>query len=772
MSLEYNIELSGACLFGSGSVIITPTSGNPPYTFQYQGGLGTDYNATQSERFFLPSGVYSVEITDSTAPPFNNSQIVNFIISSGNIAYVVTTSGSTCGESNGYARIQADTISGINTFYLYDDNDNLISEDTVYTEFIEYTTLSGGVYNVVASDNAGCTAQTGNFLITSGTPLDFGFYVVNDGLCNGTREVYFSASTAVTVTEEVHTGKVYVTGLTGNPPFTYLWSNGSTGTTITGLTQGAYSCTITSGDGCVVTKAATVGTFDPLGLGSWTSVQPTCFNSDGSATLTITGGTGPYYYSASNGTTLVSYSQSITFSGLPGGVFSVDVTDASLCKNTFNTLLVNPGTFLVVDIITENSTCNSQNGKITVNLRGGSPAYTYTLVSPTSNIETVTTNSVTQIFDNLSTGEYTLIISDNGECIFQQIIPIIASDKFNVNVVTTDGVCGLPQGKVDVNISGNVSYPVNYVLSNGYSNLGSFLSGVTFTSLDSGDYTIIITDFDGCSINRDFTITTGEVLDFNLFAEECGTGNEGTISAFITSGIPPFELTWSDNIIGQSGTTVTGLTAGTYSLTVTDNNGCDLTKFVNVNCVQLITSYVKYPLVSKNFNYQLGTQRNIQKLLNEGWYDVTSSNNGCVLNNAVFSVVVNVDGYDQLANGTITSAPYRYYDYCQTLISGNNIPSNPTVCYNQYMNNSGITQNFSPCYNFEQVFYTGYTRVDAPSSALYYNTCQQLLETVPGIETVTVDFNTGETQITTEDCLTGKNISIDLIINYDVSCES
>ena len=771
MSINYNISLTGTCNGGIGTVLITPTSGNPPYTFQYQGGLGTDYSVTQSTRTGLLPNNYSVLINDSTAPPNNQTEVVNFVISSNAGVGITDISGSTCGQNNGYASVIADSATGIYTFQLYDDSNNLISTDTVYDDNFYYDTLSGGVYNIVFNDNGGCTAQTGNFLVTSGTPLDFGFYVVNDCQCNGTRQVFFSASTAVTVNEEVHTGKIYVTGLTGNPPFTYLWSNGATGTTVTGLTPDVYSCTITSGDGCIVTKAVNVGTFPPLGLGSWTAIQPTCFNSDGVATLTITGGTGPYYYSGSNGTILVSYAQTISFSGLPGGDFSVDVTDASLCKETFNTLLVNPGTFLVVDILTENSSCDANSGKITATIRGGSPAYTYTLVAPSSNIETVTTNSTTQIFDLLSSGDYTLIISDQGNCIYEQIIPILTSDKYSVSLTTTDGVCGLPEGQVQIQLGGNVSYPVNYVLSNGYSFLGSFLSGVTFTNLDTGGYTLNVTDFDGCNISRQFSISIGEPVNFNLYPTECGLGNDGIITAFITQGQEPFDLFWSDNVNGQTGTTVTGLTAGTYSLTVTDNNGCDLTKFVTVTCPQYITSYKKYPLVSKNFNYQLGTQQNLQKLLNSGWYDVTLYNNGCVLNNAVFSVNIVVEGYDQLANGTITSAPYSYYNYCQTLITGNTI-SGGSICYNQYMPNSGISQNYSPCYDFTETFYTGYTRTDAPTSQYYYSVCQQLLESIPGIQTVTVNYNTGDVTITTEQCLAGKNIQINLVINYDVSCES
>lgn len=770
MSLEYNIQITGTCNGNVGSVKITPTSGNPPYSFVYQ-NLGSDLEVLTSSRTGLLSGGYSVVISDSSFPT-NLFQTVNFNISNGISVTLSDISPTTCGLNNGFVSVTAETSSQINTFNLYDENNNLISSNNVYENNYYYNTLSAGVYNIVVDDNGGCTGQSGSFLISSGNPLNFGLYVVNDGLCNGTRETSISGVTAVTTTEEIHTGKIYVTGLTGNAPFTYLWSNGQTGTTITGLTPDLYSCTITSADGCILTKGALVETTAPLGLGSWVLTQPTCFNSDGVAVLTITGGTGPYYYLASNGEIIISYSQSITYTGLPAGDFSVEVTDASLCKETFPITLTTPAGFLVVAVNVENSSCSSTDGKIIINLRGGSPPYTYTLVKPSSDTEIATTSSSIQIFSNLSAGDYTLFISDSGPCDYQQEITVLTSNKFDFITNVNNSVCGLPESSVQITISGSPTYPIDYVLSNGYSYLTTFSDQVTFNYLPEGTYELQITDFDGCRITRAFTTTNGSPVEFSLYPTGCGLGSDGVITAFISQGTPPFTLNWSDNVNGQTGTTVTGLTAGTYSLTVIDNNGCNLTNFVDVVCTQYISSYKKYAVTNNSFNYQLGSQRTLQKLLNEGFNDSVTANTGCVLFNVVYGVEVIVEDYDQIVAGTITGTPFSYYDYCQNYISGNTIPVSPSVCFNQYLPFSGIQNSMVECYSFTNNFYTGYTRTDVPTNLTYYNACQQVLESIPGITSVTTDFNTGTTNIQTEQCLVGKTITINLTMNYNLGCQS
>jgi len=178
----------------------------------------------------------------------------------------------------------------------------------------------------------GCSGYSESVIVNSSTPVDYGFFIVNDTNCFGA------------------TGKLQITGLTGSVPFTYLWSNGSTGTTITGLTASTYSVTVTDSVGCSVTKAVEVVKADPLQMVSFQTVSPSCFAADGSVNLIITGGTGPYFYSGSNGTTLISYATNLTFTGFTPGTAIFTVTDSTLCSVVGSTYLQADAGFSVLSI--------------------------------------------------------------------------------------------------------------------------------------------------------------------------------------------------------------------------------------------------------------------------------------------------------------------------------------------------------------------------------------------------------------------------------------
>jgi hypothetical protein len=187
-----------------------------------------------------------------------------------------------CGLDNGSVSAMTSNLYGAATFDLYETTNGFIS--TIYTEYDNYqfTNLSAGTYYVVANDGGGCTGQSDTIIIQDSNTVDFGLYVVNDAGC------------------AVNSGKIFVTGLTGNPPYTYLWSNGSTGSTITGLTTGGYNVTVTDNTGCSVSKTGLVSQVPPLGIASILTTDPSCYSSDGEITVYITGGTAPYNFSASS----------------------------------------------------------------------------------------------------------------------------------------------------------------------------------------------------------------------------------------------------------------------------------------------------------------------------------------------------------------------------------------------------------------------------------------------------------------------------------------
>ena len=204
------------------------------------------------------------------------------IVSSGGCLSVSSVSATTCGQDNGVV-----TISGASTAYPITVNiysgSTLIQSAITTTGDVSFINLAPGVYRTYYEDYGGCSGYSESVIVNSSTPVDYGFFIVNDTNCFGA------------------TGKLQITGLTGSVPFTYLWSNGSTGTTITGLTASTYSVTVTDSEGCSVTKAVEVVKADPLQMVSFQTVSPSCFAADGSVNLIITGGTGPYFYSGSNG---------------------------------------------------------------------------------------------------------------------------------------------------------------------------------------------------------------------------------------------------------------------------------------------------------------------------------------------------------------------------------------------------------------------------------------------------------------------------------------
>ena len=267
-SFQYILNVTGTCANPLGTVEIVPSGGTPPYTFQwYDPDLGTGAYKTN-----LAPGPYLIRGNDATAP-VNNEVYINVIVSSGMCLDVVSTSATTCGLDNGQIYVTASTDDNQITYSLYSGT-TLIETVQTNNGQVVFDNIPSGVYTVFGENEGGCTASTESCIVYSSATLSYGFYVVNDTQCASP------------------TGKIYITGQTGTAPLTYLWYDGSTGTTITGLTQGTYEVTVTSADNCVLSQVATVDYVPGLGLGSFSAQTPSCFASDGRLLLTITGGTG------------------------------------------------------------------------------------------------------------------------------------------------------------------------------------------------------------------------------------------------------------------------------------------------------------------------------------------------------------------------------------------------------------------------------------------------------------------------------------------------
>ena len=627
--LNYNIAVTGDCSNNnSGALNLYVSAGSPPYTVQFISPSYASQIITTGPASLagLASNVYQIRVNDSSLPT-NNEFLINVPISSGVCGSIAAVQNTTCGINNGSVTGSSTSLYSSTDFFLYDVNDNYIKSANTVTNSAVFGELSAGTYYLGVIDLGGCTAFTPTFIVQESENLDFGLYVVPNSSCGGSP-----------------IGKIFVTGQTGQAPFSYLWNDGQTGSTITGLTSGLYSVTVTDAYGCTLSKSATITDVNPIGFGLFTATEPTCLQSNGVINLTITGGTSPFYYSASTGNVLVSYSTTFSISGLSAGQYNFLVTDAGLCQMTAGITLETPGGLTSVTVQGQNSTCSTNNGSILVNVVGGTVPYTYTLIYPTGNQLNISNSQTSQIFQNLSGGTYSVAVSDNSGCSFLQELTLLTQNKFTVSTQVLGTSCGQSNGSVTIFTSSGATLPLDYSVDGIQNVIDTNLSAVTFNNLSSGTHIVTVTDDDNCAQITNILVPPSQQLNYSLFSTSCGSGNSGKITAFITSGEPPFSFNWSDNVPNEpQQIQVSGLTAGTYSLTVVDANGCSLTRNTTITCNSNYASYQTYVMGAEIFNIQSPTKFGLLQMLNEGFFDLTSGNTSCDLISATFTAKVSVN---------------------------------------------------------------------------------------------------------------------------------
>jgi surface protein len=713
--IRYELFITGDCTSsGVGEIYIELTGGTAPYTVTETSSSGLLPTSAATTTYYfsgLTAGTYVLEVTDNCLSPGPTTEYINIPISSGSTINIISVTETTCGENNGSVEFEFDPFYGSGYYELYETILGYVTSGETTQALNNVGPLSAGTYYILGDDGGGCTGTSATFVVLSSNTLDYGFYVVNDASCVvGTGA-----------------GKIFVTGTTGTPPYTYLWSNSATTSSITGLTAGSYGVTVTDSDGCSLSKTVDVDYVLPIGVVSINTVPPSCFLSDGQLTLIVTGGTAPFYYSGSNGTVEISFSDTYTFSGLASGYFEYLVTDAGLCTTTDSVLLVTPNSFSFGSVTTTNSTCNGSNGTIEITVNGGSPVgtYTYKLIDSSGNtIQNIVTATNTT-FNNVPSGNYTFTIG-NGGCEYTGTTSISNTDKFTISSITTTGTtCGFCNGSVQIVATSGGTLPYTYQID------GFPTSPVTtYNNLCAGYYTAIVTDADGCSQSQNFVITQSSKVTFLPYTQEPIIGNDGLIKIFVTNGTPPFTYNWSSNVNGQVGPQVTGLTAGTYVIEVIDSTFCSSKKTIKLTGTKQVASYEIYNVCQGSFqNDGTISVRSFGQMYSEGYFSLTEDDLNCILNNATFIAEVVVDGEVH-----------------------------------------------------QQTFYTSTNIGDYPTIETWIETLQDLFGLYPNIGEVTFDIENNTMKVynfceETDGCqpktyneLTNSLVIVNLIINYDISC--
>jgi len=709
-AFNYNILITGDCESnGTGIISILPNGGTPPYTVEWVSpSLGSDVVSLEpSVRSGLSANDFALRLNDSTIPE-NQEFFVNIPLSNGVCCQILGIQNTTCDSINGSVTGTSSSDYSSTNFYVYKSDDTFVTSATTNVSEVIFGFLSAGTYYMVAEDLGGCTGKSETFIIQESTPFTYGLYVVPNSSCGGDP-----------------IGKIYVTGQTGQAPYEYLWSNNETGSSITGLTAGPYTVQVTDSTGCVVSESVTLVDVNPIGFGVFIPVNPSCLQNNGSITLVITGGTAPYYYSASTGYFEISYSKTFVLSDLYAGEYSFLVTDAGFCSIVVGTSLNDPEGIASVTVDTVNSSCSANDGKIIISVVGGTQPFTYTLIYPNGSTTNLTLTVPTKVFENLSTGTYTVGVSDTNGCSFLEEVSLITENLFSISTSSIGTTCNQNNGKIFITKNSGGTEPFTYYLDGVAKQINTNLTAVTYNNVSSGQHTVSVSDDSGCIQTAQVFVNPSEQLNFSLYSTSCGSGSEGTITAFISSGVPPFTYNWSSNVAGNpQQINVGGLSGGTYTLTIIDSTGCSLQRSTTISCNASYVSYQCYIMGSEVLQTQSASKLGMLQMLNEGFFDLTSGNSNCILVSAEFFAKLSVQPQNTVST---------------------------------------------------QSFYVSNSLTSVPSDSLWANTIKSMLLSIYGVQSVTINEINNTITITKNPAnttLIGQEISVDVVIVYNILCLS
>ena len=345
-------------------------------------------------------------------------------------------------------------------------------------------------------------------------------------------------------------------------PYTYVWDNGATVASLTGVTAGTYKVVITDSKGCSDSTTVTISEPNLLVASTVLDSNASCNGySNGGATASATGGTPPYTYAWDNGATVAS------LTGVTAGSYQVTVTDSNGCTAVSSISITEPNLLVASTVLDSNASCNGySNGGATASATGGTPPYTYAWDNG------ATVASLTGV----TAGSYQVTVTDSNGCTAVSSISITEPNLLVAStVLDSNASCnGYSNGGATASAIGGTP-PYTYAWDNGAT--VASLTGVT-----AGSYQVTVTDSNGCTAVSSISITepnllvASTVLDSNA---SCNGYSNGGATASATGGIPPYTYAW-DN--GATVASLTGVTAGSYQVTVTDSNGCTATSIVTV----------------------------------------------------------------------------------------------------------------------------------------------------------------------------------------------
>ena len=360
--------------------------------------------------------------------------------------------------------------------------------------------------------------------------------------------------------------------------------------TLIDLIPGDYTIIVTDANGCSGTRKIRV---EDNGSDLAVALTPTNISCGGKGMITValSGGLPNYQVTWSGGGingSINTGESSVVLTDLPAGDYTIQVSDGLGCSVSESASVNNVGGNIDLQLVPNNDVCG-QGGSIEVRISGGSPNYYIAWSGPSSG--NAITPASTFIIDGLTPGNYSVDVRDANGCEVKEWIGINTGGDVKFNLVTTDAECN-QAGDILVNITaGSPNYIVRWtgptsgaqvVTSNVY----------RIEGLSGGDYSVTVEDNKGCEATQSASInasSTNVVLTLTNTNASCGASN-GNITATVSGGQGDYLYSWTGPVNGsqtssESTFSIWDLPAGLYNITVQDNNGCIVTKSIQVGTI-------------------------------------------------------------------------------------------------------------------------------------------------------------------------------------------
>lgn len=516
LAISFDVHAITCSELQDGSIKASISGGNGSDTFAWNSGSSVDSIHS------LTAGWYSLTVTDSKGCEATDSALVSEPDSI-SIQLSILDSLLCFGDSNG--TITASTAGGTGQ-YTTMWNTGLNSDSLV--------NASVGTYTIQVSDENNCQASKSVQLIEP-IPLALSIDSVTDAKCFGASDGAAS---------------VLATGGTGSLVFN--WNNGSVGNQISGLDSGQYAVTVTDQNGCASSTIVSIDHPAPLLL-SLQSNPVLCFGeSNGTVNSAVLNAQGPLNYAWSNGT-----NQS-NLSGIPAGSYALTVTDSTGCEASNAIQVDEPDSLGLSFSIADNLCFGDSSGQATLSISGGVMPYTQLWSNGSSEL----------LNDSLTSGNYSVTVTDSNGCEKIESITVNQPNPVSITVDSTSDLLCYQDASGAIYLTG----------LGGVGNL-SFLwndnnQNASRTGLSAGNYSVTLSDTNLCATDTAFTINEPLELVISLDSiidNPCFGDSLGALYASSTGGTGNVSYSWSN---GFTQSAIQGQTAGVYSVTITDQNGC------------------------------------------------------------------------------------------------------------------------------------------------------------------------------------------------------